>query len=61
MQAARDQAQQELQQLQKESSEVKKKAKELQRSLETEKAGWEIVLFSFQSNCILLIFLCFIE
>lgn len=36
---ARDQAQQELEALQKESLEVKQKAKELQRFLETEKEG----------------------
>lgn len=39
MVAARDQAQQEVQKLQKEGSEVKKKAKELQHLLDTEKAG----------------------
>lgn len=39
MQATRDQAQQEVQKLQKEGSEIKRKAKELQRSLETEIAG----------------------
>lgn len=36
---ARDQAQLELEALQKEGVEVKQKAKELQRSLETEKEG----------------------
>lgn len=40
MQVARTQAQQEVQKLQKEGSEVKQKAKELQRSLETEKTGY---------------------
>lgn len=39
VQATRDQAQQEVQKLQKDRAEVKQKAKELQRSLETEKAG----------------------
>lgn len=39
VQATKDQAQQEVQKLQKERSEVKQKSKELQRSLETEKAG----------------------
>lgn len=40
LQASRDQAQQEVQKLHKEGSEVKRKAKELHRSLETEKTGW---------------------
>lgn len=39
LQATRDQAQQEVKKLQKEGSEVKKKHKELQHSLEKEKAG----------------------
>lgn len=39
VQTARDQLQQEVEKLQKGSSEVKRKAKELQRSLETEKEG----------------------
>lgn len=37
--AAREQAQQEVQKVQKEGSEVKKKAKELQHLLDAEKAG----------------------
>lgn len=40
VQATRDQVQQEVQKLQKEGSEMKRKAKELQRSLDTEIAGW---------------------
>lgn len=44
LQATRDQVQQEVQKLQKEGSEVKRKAKELQHSLETEKAGWDKLL-----------------
>lgn len=39
MHTTRDQVLQEVQKLQKEGSEVKRKAKELQHSLETEKAG----------------------
>lgn len=39
MRTARDQAQLELEALQNEGVEVKQKAKELQRSLETEKEG----------------------
>uniref|UniRef100_A0A8D3DFE0 Early endosome antigen 1 n=1 Tax=Scophthalmus maximus TaxID=52904 RepID=A0A8D3DFE0_SCOMX len=39
LQVTRDQAQQEVQKLQKEGSEVKRKAKDLQRSLEAEKTG----------------------
>lgn len=39
LQAARDQVQQEVEKLQKEGAEVKRKAKDLQRSVDTEKAG----------------------
>ena len=41
LQVARDQVQQEVQKLQKKGSEVNRKAKELQHSLETERAGWD--------------------
>lgn len=39
MKATQDQAQQEVQKLQKEGSEMKRKLKELNNSLESEKAG----------------------
>lgn len=50
LQTARNQAQQEVQKLQKEGSEVKQKAKELQRSLESEKAGWGCVFERISFN-----------